>query len=91
MGGSGEVELATHEGGNGNGNDDGNGNGDGKKRASWGNKIEFILSVISFAVGLGNIWRFSFYLEKGGGGISWTFFHFQTHNSFHLLEGFPIH
>ena len=50
-------------------NDENEGETEQIKRAGWGNKIEFLLSVLSFAVGLGNIWRFSFYLERGGGGI----------------------
>ena len=39
-----------------------------KTRAQWDNRFQFILTLIGFAVGLGNIWRFSYYVKKNGGG-----------------------
>lgn len=39
-----------------------------KPRAQWDNRIQFILTLIGFAVGLGNVWRFSYYVKKNGGG-----------------------
>lgn len=40
-----------------------------KERETWGKGIEFLLSCIAMAVGLGNVWRFPFIALRNGGGL----------------------
>lgn len=38
------------------------------EREHWSNKMESMLSLIGYCVGLGNIWRFPYYCMRNGGG-----------------------
>ncbi|OKY75170.1 MAG: sodium-dependent transporter [Desulfobulbaceae bacterium DB1] len=41
---------------------------DSAQRALWGSKLGFLLAAIGSAIGLGNIWRFSYMTFEHGGG-----------------------
>ncbi|XP_076806648.1 sodium- and chloride-dependent GABA transporter 2-like isoform X2 [Clavelina lepadiformis] len=38
------------------------------KRQTWDNKREFVLAMIGYSVGYGNVWRFPYLCYKNGGG-----------------------
>ncbi len=56
-----------------------------KKREQWGSKWGFILATMGSAVGLGNIWRFSYAMGSNGGSAFLIIYLLSV-----ILLGFPI-
>ncbi|XP_060073835.1 sodium- and chloride-dependent glycine transporter 1-like [Ylistrum balloti] len=59
---------------------------DGREREVWSRKIEYILSLVGYSVGLGNLWRFPYLCIRNGGGAFLIPFFF-----FLFLCGVPLY
>ncbi|XP_056331090.1 sodium- and chloride-dependent transporter XTRP3-like [Danio aesculapii] len=54
-------------------------------RPSWDNPMQFVLACVSYAVGLGNVWRFPYLCQMHGGGGFLIPYLLML-----LLEGIPL-
>jgi neurotransmitter:Na+ symporter, NSS family len=59
--------------------------GDGVAREMWGSRLGFLLAAVGSAVGLGNMWRFSYTTAEHGGAAFVLFYIFLT-----FLVGVPV-
>lgn len=59
------------------------------ERNTWGSRVEFLLAIIGYTVGIGSIWRFPILCAKNGGGaflIPFFFFMLTCGGPLYYLE-----
>jgi SNF family Na+-dependent transporter len=59
------------------------------ERDNWGSRMEFLLAIIGFTVGIGSIWRFPILCARNGGGaflIPFFFFMITCGGPLYYLE-----
>ncbi|XP_066440783.1 sodium-dependent neutral amino acid transporter B(0)AT3-like [Eleutherodactylus coqui] len=56
-----------------------------RERPKWDNKVQYLLTCIGFAVGLGNVWRFPYLCQTYGGGAFLIPYGIAL-----ILEGIPL-